>query len=57
MDIELLIGLIGITTDNEITADDETTKELAEDNFGVVSYDARLELITMDRELIISLVK
>lgn len=54
-DGELPISMSDAATDNEITEDDETNTDPAEDNVGVLLSTTTWELITTDDELLIPL--
>ena len=49
---ELLISGLETATDDEITADDETSTDLSEDKAGVLSSILRLELTLIDGKLL-----
>lgn len=55
IEVELLISMLETATEDEITPNDETATELAEENAGVLRSIVRLELILIDGELLISL--
>lgn len=50
MDGELLISLLDTSTDETITADDDSITDLANDNTDILYSTARLELVTTDGE-------
>ncbi|KAL9968343.1 hypothetical protein ACROYT_G026704 [Oculina patagonica] len=55
MEAKRLISLLGTATDEEIPADDDNSRDVDEDNAGVLSFTTRFELITIDGELLIPL--